>query len=67
VINELKNNQIEYIELANIKPNPEVDTARIGAQIIKDHKIDFLLSVGGGSTLDNTKHMAIASASELDV
>lgn len=58
---------IEYIELDGIKPNPEVDTARAGIKIIKEHNIDFILAVGGGSVLDNSKHMAIGSASDSDV
>lgn len=63
----LKDGNINFIELSGIKANPEVDTARLGAKLIKENNIDFILSIGGGSVLDNTKHMAIASKSELDV
>ncbi|MFV0246656.1 MAG: iron-containing alcohol dehydrogenase [Mycoplasmatales bacterium] len=67
VINLLESNNIEYIELGGIKPNPEVDTARLGIKLIKENDIDFLLCVGGGSALDNTKHMAIGSVCEEDI
>lgn len=58
---------IKYIELSGIKPNPEVDTARAGIKLIKENNIDFVLAVGGGSVLDNSKHMAIGSACESDI
>lgn len=58
---------IKYFELDGIKPNPEVDTARAGIKIIKDNKIDFILAIGGGSVLDNSKHMAVGSACEDDI
>ncbi len=67
VITILNDNDIKYIELDGIKPNPEVDTARKGIQLIKDNDIDFILAVGGGSVLDNSKHMAIGSASDADI
>lgn len=67
VVEQLNSNNIEFIELGGIKPNPEIDTCRAGAQIIKDNDIDFILAVGGGSVLDNSKHMAIASRYDGDV
>lgn len=67
VINELKANNIEFFELGGIKPNPEVDTCEAGVKIIKENNIEFLLSLGGGSVLDNTKHMSICSKSDRGV
>ncbi len=67
VISLLEASNIEFIELNGIKPNPEVSTARAGIKLIKDNEIDFILAVGGGSVLDNSKHMAIGSASEHDI
>lgn len=63
----LDESKIEYIELAGIKPNPEVDTARAGVALIKKHNINFILAVGGGSVIDNSKHMAIGAASQSDI
>ncbi len=67
VIKILNENMIEHIELSGIKPNPEVDTARLGAKLIKEHSIDFILAIGGGSVIDNTKHMAAAAATDVDI
>lgn len=67
IVNLLQTNNIEFIELGGIKPNPEVDTARAGIKIIKDNDIDFILAVGGGSVLDNSKHMAAGVATDADI
>ena len=39
---------------------------REGAQMCKEHKIDVLLAVGGGSTIDATKFMAAGACVEHD-
>lgn len=67
IIAELEASNIEYIVLEGIKPNPEVDTARAGIELIKANNIDFILAVGGGSVLDNSKHMAVGAASDSDI
>lgn len=51
--NELKDFQI--FELGGVEPNPRVSTARKAIEIIKENNIDFILAVGGGSTIDCTK------------
>lgn len=58
IMNELKQAGMEVFELSGIEPNPRIDSVRKGAQMCKDHNIDVLLAVGGGSTLDATKFMA---------
>jgi len=56
VVNALKEHK--YIEFWGIEPNPTVETLRKAIAIGKEKKIDFLLSVGGGSVLDGTKLIA---------
>ena len=53
-------------ELSGIEPNPRIDSVRRGAQMCKDHNIDVLLAVGGGSTLDATKFMAAGACVDHD-
>jgi len=48
-------------EFGGIEPNPDYDTLMKGVAIIKEKKIDFLLAVGGGSTVDGTKFMTLAA------
>lgn len=45
----------EYIEFWGIEPNPAIETRRKAIALGKEHSIDFLLAVGGGSVLDGTK------------
>ena len=49
------------IEFGGIEPNPEYETLMKAVKIVKEENIDFLLSVGGGSTLDGTKFIAVAA------
>ncbi|MCF0254359.1 MAG: iron-containing alcohol dehydrogenase [Duodenibacillus sp.] len=51
----------EVWELAGIEPNPRVTSAREGARLCKEHGIDLILSVGGGSVLDCCKLIAGAA------
>lgn len=48
-------------EFSGIEPNPEYETCMKAVEIVKRENIDFLLAVGGGSTLDGTKFIAAAS------
>ena len=66
VIAEIKKAGLEVVELSGIEPNPRIDSVRKGAQMCKDHKIDVLLAVGGGSTIDATKFMAAGACVDLD-
>lgn len=63
---ELKKFGLEWEELSGIDPNPRIATVRQGAALCKEKKIDVLLAVGGGSTLDATKWMAAGACTECD-
>lgn len=49
------------LEFGGIEPNPKYETCMKAVEIIKNEGVDFLLSVGGGSTLDATKFISITS------
>ena len=57
VLTELRNADIEVFELSGIEPNPRIGSVREGVRICKTEKIDVVLAVGGGSTLDAAKFM----------
>jgi NADP-dependent alcohol dehydrogenase len=44
-----------------IEPNPRFETLMKAVDMVKQEKIDFLLAVGGGSVMDGTKFIALAS------
>jgi NADP-dependent alcohol dehydrogenase len=50
----------EVIEFGGIEANPTYETLMKAVEIASVEKIDFLLSVGGGSVLDGTKFIAAA-------
>ena len=55
----------EIYELSNIMPNPKYDPSVLdGVRMCKEHNIDVILSVGGGSVLDCSK--AIAGGAKYD-
>lgn len=66
VMSEIEKTGLEVFELSGIEPNPRIESVRKGVQICKDEKIDVLLAVGGGSTLDATKFMAAGACVEHD-
>jgi len=54
-------NGFNVIEFSGIEANPHYETLMNGVALVKEHKIDFLLAVGGGSVLDGTKFIAAAA------
>lgn len=48
-------------EFHGIEPNPRFSTLIKGVDRIRECNADFLLAVGGGSVMDGTKFMALAS------
>ncbi|MFC4558188.1 iron-containing alcohol dehydrogenase [Virgibacillus kekensis] len=64
---ELGNIDAEVFELPGVEPNPRVSTVRKGIDICKKEGIDFLLAVGGGSTIDATKAIATGAKTDVDI
>ncbi len=50
-----------YFEFGGVEPNPSVETLNKAVTLIKEKNIDFILAVGGGSVIDGSKYLAIAS------
>ena len=53
-----------FFEFSGIEPNPTYDTLMKAQAIIKEHNIDYLLAVGGGSVVDGAKFIAAAALYE---
>ena len=57
----------EIIELSGIQPNPKYNPSVLdGVRLCKEHKIDVILSVGGGSVLDCSKAIAAGACYDGD-
>ncbi len=66
VLAECEKAGMEVFELSGIEPNPRISSVRDGAQICKAQKIDVILAVGGGSTIDAAKWMAAGACVDHD-
>ena len=49
---------ISYVELGGVKPNPRSGLVYEGIELCKKEGVDFVLAVGGGSTIDSSKAIA---------
>ncbi len=49
---------VAYIELGGVMPNPRSGLVYQGIELCKKEKVDFILAVGGGSTIDSSKAIA---------
>ena len=54
----LRKVDIEFAELSGVMPNPRSGLVYEGIEICKKEKVDFILAVGGGSTIDSSKAIA---------
>lgn len=57
----LKSSDIDFVELGGVKPNPRSGLVYEGIELCKKENVDFILAVGGGSTIDSAKGIAIGA------
>ena len=50
---------LEYTLYDNIKPNPTIENVQTGVKALKDSKADYIIAVGGGSSMDTAKAIGI--------
>ena len=49
---------IPFVELGGVKPNPRSGLVYEGIDLARKENVDFILAVGGGSTIDSSKAIA---------
>ncbi len=49
---------VEFVELGGVKPNPRSGLVYEGIELARREGVDFVLAVGGGSTIDSAKAIA---------
>ena len=67
VMNILRAEGKTVFELAGINANPRYTQLLEGARLVREHDIDLILAVGGGSVIDCAKGIACAAYAEGDV
>ncbi|MFB6214930.1 MAG: iron-containing alcohol dehydrogenase, partial [Candidatus Bipolaricaulia bacterium] len=67
VMDSLKEEGIEVVELGGVQPNPRLDLVKEGIEVCRREDVDFILAVGGGSVIDSAKAISIGVPYEGDV
>lgn len=59
VIRVLEDNNLPYEIYSNIKPNPTIENVQTGLEAYKKSGADYIIAVGGGSSIDTAKAIGI--------
>jgi len=67
VVDSLKKSGISITELGGVKPNPRLSLVHEGIKMCKEKDVELILAVGGGSTIDSAKAIAMGVYYDGDV
>ena len=62
VIDVLEGAGLDYEVYSNIKPNPTIENVQTGVEAFKKSGADYLIAIGGGSSMDTAKGIGIVIA-----
>ena len=57
---------LSFVELGGVQPNPRSGLVYRGIELCRRENIDFVLAIGGGSTIDSSKAIAAGAVYEGD-
>ena len=63
----LNEENISYVELGGVVPNPRLSLVYQGIQLCKLEQVDIILAIGGGSVIDSAKAIGYGVTNEGDV
>lgn len=55
----LEKNNLDYELYSNIKANPTIENVQTGVEAFKNSKADYIIAIGGGSSIDTAKAIGI--------
>ena len=67
VMESLSKARKNVIEFSGITANPTYAKVLEGAKVAREHKVDFILAVGGGSVMDCCKAISMAAVYDGDI
>ena len=67
IIGYIKAAGLDVVELGGVVPNPRLDKIYEGIELCRKENVDFILAVGGGSTIDSVKGIAMGIPYDGDV
>ncbi|MDY5181536.1 lactaldehyde reductase [Butyribacter sp.] len=59
VLEVLEKDSLDYELYSNIKPNPTIENVQTGVETFKKSGADYLIAIGGGSSMDTAKAIGI--------
>ena len=59
VLKVLEDHGLAYEVYSNIKPNPTIENVQTGVKAFQDSKADYIIAIGGGSSMDTAKAVGI--------
>lgn len=59
ITDSLAGEGVDWVEHPGVSPNPKLSHAFKGSQLAKQHNVDVILAVGGGSVIDEAKAIAL--------
>lgn len=62
VLKVLEDNGLDYELYSDIKPNPTIENVQSGVASFKASKADYIVAIGGGSSIDTAKAIGIIIA-----
>ncbi len=67
IVQSLQENNVEFVELAGVKPNPRLSLVYEGIRLCREQNVGLILAVGGGSPIDSAKAIAAGVKYDGDV
>jgi len=66
VVESLKKRELQTETFSDVEPEPDIETARHVARVVRDREFDIVCGVGGGSAMDIAKVAAVAATNSGD-
>ena len=67
VIGHLEDAGLEWVDLGGVVPNPRMELVYEGIDLCKKEGVDYILAIGGGSSIDSAKTIGIGVLYDGDV
>lgn len=67
IVSQLNEQKISFVEHGGVKSNPSLAHGQEGVKKALDNKVDFIIAIGGGSVIDESKAIAASVGSNRDI
>ncbi|MDR3322502.1 MAG: iron-containing alcohol dehydrogenase, partial [Synergistaceae bacterium] len=67
VVSSLRSSCLDFVELGGVEPNPRLSLVMSGVELCRRESVDVILAVGGGSSIDSAKAIALGACHDGDL